>query len=71
MELIKKLDGVISLQQEPGQSDVVVVDLEGGLEARAEFLRRLNEVGLKIISFRTAENTLESFYLNLMPESVD
>jgi ABC-2 type transport system ATP-binding protein len=70
IDLIKKWDRVVSLQREPGQSDIVV-ELEGGLEARAEFLGKLNEAGFKIISFRTAENTLESFYLNLMPESVD
>lgn len=68
--LLKNLEGIAELQQEANPTELVV-EIRGGMESRAELLKRLNEAGLKIITFRSAENTLESFYLNLMPETVD
>jgi ABC-2 type transport system ATP-binding protein len=67
---MRNLENIVDLQQEASLTELVI-EIKGGLETRAEILKKLNEADLKIITFRPAENTLESFYLNLMPEAGD
>lgn len=68
---IGKIQGVTGVEQQSPNSAELVIEHDGGLEGRAELLKKLNAAGLQIISFRPAQSTLESFYLSTMSESLD
>lgn len=68
---IRAIEGVINVEQQSSYPLEVVVEHNGGQEGRAELVERLTRLGLKILTYRPAENTMESFYLNLMTESGD
>jgi hypothetical protein len=69
--LIGKIDGVVGVEQPDPYSAEIIVEHAGGMDDRAQLLQKLSAAGLQIISFRPAQNTLESFYLNTMSESLD
>jgi ABC-2 type transport system ATP-binding protein len=69
--LISKLEGVLGVEYAGSNSPEVVIEHDGGLEGRALLFKRLAEAGLQILSFRQAQSSLESYYLNTMSESVD
>lgn len=68
---IRALTGVVNVtRQDPNPE--IIIEYEGGLERRADLFNKLGTLGLKIVAFRPAENTLESFYLNVVSsESTD
>lgn len=68
---IGKIDGVVSVEQQGPNLAEIIIEHDGGLEGRADLLKKLNANGLEIISFRPAQSTLESFYLSTMSESLD
>jgi len=49
---------------------IIVVEFEGGLEQRAELLKQIQNLDLKVITFRTIDYDLEALYLDLVSESV-
>ena len=69
--MIGKLDSVVGVELFDSNPTEMVIEHEGGLEARAELFRRMVETGLQVVAFRQAQSSLESYYLNTMPESVD
>lgn len=69
--LVGKLDGVLGVEQAGPNSAEIIIEHDGGLEGRALLFRRLVEAGIQVIAFRQAQSSLESYYLNSMPESVD
>ena len=69
--MIGKLDGVLGVELFDSNSTEIVIEHDGGLEGRAELFKRLAQCGLQIVAFRQAQSSLESYYLNTMPESVD
>jgi ABC-2 type transport system ATP-binding protein len=66
---IRAIEGVIKVER-PNTLEIIV-EHDGGQEKRAELVERLTRLGLKILTYRPAENTMESFYINLMTESGD
>jgi len=62
-----KLPGVLGVQCPTNLK--MFVDLEGDDEARANLLRELQEIGLKVYSYREAGIPLESLYMDLIKES--
>lgn len=71
MSSIKAIEGVLKVEQPTPNPLEIIVEHNGGHEKRAELVERLAGMGLKILTYKPAENTLESFYLNLMTESGD
>jgi ABC-2 type transport system ATP-binding protein len=67
---ISAIEGVVKIEQSSNLSEVVI-EHDGGQEKRAELVERLTRLGLKILTYRPAESTMESFYLNLMTDSGD
>ncbi len=49
---------------------IIIVEFEGGLEQRAELLKQIQNLALKVITFRTIDYDLEALYLDLVSESV-
>lgn len=71
LALIRAIEGVVKVEQQSSYPSEVVIEHDGGQEKRAELVERLTRLGLKILTYRPAENMIESFYLNLMTESGD
>jgi len=71
LALIRAIEGVVKVEQQSSYPSEVVIEHDGGQEKRAELVERLTRLGLKILTYRPAENMMESFYLNLMTESGD
>jgi len=71
LALIRAIEGVVKVEQQSSYPSEVVIEHDGGQEKRAELVERLTPLGLKILTYRPAENMIESFYLNLMTESGD
>jgi len=71
LALIRAIEGVVKVEQQSSYPSEVVIEHDGGQEKRAELVERLTPLGLKILTYRPAENMMESFYLNLMTESGD
>ena len=66
--IISKLNGVKSITNE---SDLkLIINFEGGMEERSEFLKKLQKNDFKIVSFNAESFDLESLYLDLVSESV-
>jgi ABC-2 type transport system ATP-binding protein len=68
---IRAIEGVVKIERQNSSPSEVVIEHDGGQEKRAELVERLIRLGLKILTYRPAENMMESFYLNLMTESGD
>lgn len=51
-------------------STSLLVEFEGTLEDKAEFLKLIQETGLKVVNFKTLESNLESLYMELVSDSV-
>ena len=49
---------------------IIIVEFEGGLEQRAELLKQIQNLALKVVTFRTIDYDLEALYLDLVSESV-
>ncbi|HKU48567.1 MAG TPA: ABC transporter ATP-binding protein [Nitrososphaera sp.] len=71
ISMIGGLDGVLGVERFGQNSTELVVDHDGGLEGRAQLFKKLGEAGLQVVAFRQAQSSLESYYLSMMPESVD
>ena len=66
--IISKLNGVKSITNE---SDLkLIINFEGDMEERSEFLKKLQKNDFKIVSFNAESFDLESLYLDLVSESV-
>jgi len=65
---ISEFEGVNSIKQE--SSHLLEVEFEGGIKQKAEFLKYLHELGLKISTFSSNDIDLEALYLDLVSESV-
>ena len=65
---IENLPGVIDVKHELTLN--LVVTFNGGLSARADLLEKLQEIGLRIVTFKQLESDLESLYLDLVSHSV-
>lgn len=68
---------IASINNLPGVEDVkheltlnLVVTFKGGLNARADLLDQLHELGLRIVTFKQLDSDLESLYLDLVSQSV-
>ena len=48
----------------------LVINFKGGLDARADLLEKLQEIGLRIVTFKQLDSDLESLYLDLISQSV-
>ncbi len=68
LSLISKIDGIHSLKIK--DSSTLIVQFEGSLDQRANLLKKLQEIGLQIISFTNVTTDLESLYMNQISESV-
>ena len=68
MSKVSKFKGVHKIKHESSTS--FIVEFEGTLEDKAEFLKSIQGTGLKIVSFRTLDSTLESLYMDLVSDSV-
>jgi hypothetical protein len=69
--LVGKIDGVVGVEQPDPYGTEIIIEHAGGMDDRAQLLQKLTASGFQIVSFRPAQNTLESFYLNTMSESLD
>jgi len=49
---------------------ILLVEFEGTLEDKAEFLKSIQETGLKVVNFKTLDSNLESLYMELVSDSV-
>ena len=49
---------------------ILLVEFEGTLEDKAEFLKSIQETGLKVVNFKTHDSNLESLYMELVSDSV-
>jgi len=68
MSKVSKFKGVHKIKHESSTS--FIVEFEGALEDKAEFLKSIQGTGLKIVSFRTLDSSLESLYMDLVSDSV-
>ena len=68
MSKVSKFKGVHKIKHESSTS--FIVEFEGTLEDKAEFLKSIQGTGLKIVSFRTLDSSLESLYMDLVSDSV-
>ena len=65
---ISNLPGVVDLKHELTLS--IIVTFKGGVSARADLLEQLQEIGLRIVSFKLLDSDLESLYLDLVSQTV-
>jgi len=65
LEQLENISGVSQIKQD-GSS--LVLKFEGSIENRAEFHKKLHDIGLKIISFKTVQSDLESLYMQNISE---
>jgi len=67
MSMISNLQGVVEIKKEsPSAFDV---KFNGGLDARAEFLKNLQVKGIKVVTFKSLGSDLESLYMDLVSQS--
>lgn len=66
--LISNLPGVVEVKHELTLS--MIVTFNGGLDARADLLEKLQELGLRIVTFKQLDSDLESLYMDLVSQSV-
>lgn len=64
---ISKFDGVKNVKYD---SAGLVVEFVGGKSQKAELLTLVQQLGLKIVSFKSLDTELESFYMDLVTDSV-
>lgn len=62
MEMVK--------QAEMQDSTKFTIAFQGNLEEKNNILKKLEEVGIKVVEFKTIENQLESLYMDLVEDSV-
>ncbi len=62
MEMVK--------QAEMQDSTKFTISFQGNLEEKNNILKKLEEVGIKVVEFKTIENQLESLYMDLVEDSV-
>ena len=67
ISIISKHNGVLDVKIE---SNGLVVEFDGGDEQKAELLKSIGDLGIKVTSFRTVDSKLESLYLKLVTDSV-
>ena len=65
---ISELAGVTGVKHELSLS--LVIAFKGGLDARADLLEKLQEIGLRIVTFKQLDSDLESLYLDLISQTV-
>ena len=65
---ITNLPGVVEVKHDLTLSLIVI--FKGGLSARADLLEQLQEIGLRIVTFKQLDSDLESLYLDLISQSV-
>jgi hypothetical protein len=68
IESINNLPGVEDVKHELTLN--LIVTFKGGLNARADLLDQLHELGLRIVTFKQLDSDLESLYLDLVSQSV-
>jgi len=68
LSTVSKLTCVVNVKQESPSS--LIVEFDGALEEKAEFLKSIQDAGIKVVSFRTLDSNLESLYMNLVSDSV-
>ena len=62
-----QVQGVVEIKKEsPSAFDV---KFNGGLDARAEFLKNLQVRGIKVVTFKSLGSDLESLYMDLVSQS--
>lgn len=65
---ITTLPGVVEVKHDLTLS--MIITFKGGLNARADLLEQLQELGLRIVTFKQLDSDLESLYLDLVSQSV-
>lgn len=65
---ISELPGVVDIKHELSLS--LIITFKGGTNARADLLEQLQEIGLRIVTFKQLDSDLESLYLDLISQSV-
>lgn len=68
LALIQDIDWVNSVKYDG--SSILLLSLAGNIKKRSELLKKIQEIGLDVISFKTTDNELESLYMNNISESV-
>lgn len=68
LSTVSELPGVTGVNHELSLN--LVIGFQGGLDARADLLEKLQEIGLRIVTFKQLDSDLESLYLDLVSQSV-
>ncbi len=68
LSTISELAGVTEVKHELSLS--LIITFKGGLDARADLLEKLQEMGLRIVTFKQLDSELELLYLDLISQSV-
>lgn len=70
-EQIEKINQMEMVKQaEMQDSTKFTISFQGNLEEKNIILKKLEEVGIKVVEFKTIENQLESLYMDLVEDSV-
>lgn len=67
LALIKEFVGIRNVKHE---NTSILVDFDGGQDERATLLIKVQEMGLRVVSFRTMGSDLEALYMDVVSESV-
>jgi len=68
LSLIRNFSGISDVKIQ--NKSTMILQYEGTLEGRANFLKKLNEMELKITSFKNVSTELESSYMDQISDSV-
>ncbi len=68
LSAVSELPGITGINHELSLN--LVIAFQGGLDARANLLEKLQEIGLRIVTFKQLDSDLESLYLDLVSQSV-
>lgn len=68
LSLIRNFSGISDVKIQ--NKSTIILQYEGTLDGRANFLKKLNEMDLKITSFKNVSTELESSYMDQISDSV-